>query len=82
MTASYGFIGLGLIGGSIARAIRAADADARIIAYDPDPTAPGQAKEDGSSSELLSPLSSPSFISHYYPTFLEESQLVPNLVPT
>ena len=46
VTASYGFIGLGLIGGSIARAIRAADADARIIAYDPDPTAPGQAKED------------------------------------
>ncbi len=33
-TPTYGFIGLGLIGGSIARAIREASPDARMIAYD------------------------------------------------
>ena len=31
---TYGFIGLGLIGGSIARAIRETQEDARIIAHD------------------------------------------------
>ena len=33
-TKTYGFIGLGLIGGSIARAIREKITDARIVAYD------------------------------------------------
>lgn len=33
-TLTCGFIGLGLIGGSIAKAVRAAFADARLIAYD------------------------------------------------
>ena len=54
MTASYGFIGLGLIGGSIARAIRDAEPDARIIAYDPDAEALGQAKDDGVVNDVLS----------------------------
>ena len=35
MTSSiFGFIGLGLIGGSIAKALRASVPDAEIIAYD------------------------------------------------
>ncbi len=33
-TLTCGFIGLGLIGGSIARAVRAAYPKARLIAYD------------------------------------------------
>lgn len=43
----YGFIGLGLIGGSIARALKAAEPDSEIIAYDPDKISMSQAYEEG-----------------------------------
>ncbi len=43
---TFGFIGLGLIGGSIARAIRNTNADAKIIAYDPDQTSLKEALHD------------------------------------
>lgn len=42
-----GFIGLGLIGGSVAKALRAALPDIRIIAYDINESTLSQAKEDG-----------------------------------
>lgn len=44
---TYGFIGLGLIGGSIARAIRKNQPDARLIAYDINPASLELALEDG-----------------------------------
>lgn len=44
---TFGFIGLGLIGGSIARAIREKHPDAKIIAYDINPDALKQALDDG-----------------------------------
>lgn len=44
---TYGFIGLGLIGGSIARAIRAKHPDARIVAYDINQDALNAALSDG-----------------------------------
>ena len=53
VTASYGFIGFGLIGGSIARAIRDAQPSARIIVYDPKAQALGQAKDDGVVNEIV-----------------------------
>ena len=44
---TYGFIGLGLIGGSIARAIKSADSTSRIIAYTPHKETVNKAFEDG-----------------------------------
>ncbi|MBQ8118122.1 MAG: prephenate dehydrogenase [Lachnospiraceae bacterium] len=44
---TYGFIGLGLIGGSIARAIRKTQPDARLIAYDINPDSLKAALADG-----------------------------------
>lgn len=43
----YGFIGLGLIGGSIARAIREKYPDCSITAYDMEPASVERAKKDG-----------------------------------
>ena len=47
MKETFGFIGLGLIGGSIARAIRKALPDAEIYAYDPDTISVKIAIQDG-----------------------------------
>ena len=44
---TYGFIGLGLIGGSMARAIKAFSPDCRIIAYTPHRETVDAAKADG-----------------------------------
>ena len=44
---TYGFIGLGLIGGSIARAIRKTQPDAKLIAYDINPDSLKPALADG-----------------------------------
>jgi len=44
---TFGFIGLGLIGGSIARAIRAYWPKAKIIAYNPSPDTIAEAVSDG-----------------------------------
>ncbi len=44
---TYGFAGLGLIGGSIARAIKASDAASRIIAYTPHRETVDKAYEEG-----------------------------------
>lgn len=49
---TFGFIGLGLIGGSIARAIRENDKDACIIAYDVNEESLRLALEDGVASEI------------------------------
>ena len=44
---TYGFIGLGLIGGSIAKGIRELEKDARIVAYDVNEESLRLAREDG-----------------------------------
>ena len=44
---TYGFIGLGLIGGSIAKAIKIADKSSRIMAYTPHKETVDKAHEDG-----------------------------------
>jgi len=49
---TYGFIGLGLIGGSIARAIRENEKDACIIAYDVNQDSLRLALEDGVANEI------------------------------
>jgi len=46
-TFKFGFIGLGLIGGSIARAIRQQWPDAQIIAYNPSKDTLQEARQDG-----------------------------------
>lgn len=48
---SFGFIGLGLIGGSIARAIREHHPGSRILVYDPDPETMTLAVRQGIASE-------------------------------
>jgi prephenate dehydrogenase len=47
MTLTCGFIGLGLIGGSIARAIRKYDPDAILKAYNPSRASLDEALSDG-----------------------------------
>ena len=49
---TYGFIGLGLIGGSIARGIREIEGDARILAYDVNEESLRLALEDGVANEV------------------------------
>ncbi|MBQ6589238.1 MAG: prephenate dehydrogenase [Butyrivibrio sp.] len=46
-TRIYGFVGLGLIGGSMARAIKNAEPDCKIIAYTPHRSTVDAAKEEG-----------------------------------
>ncbi len=48
-----GFIGLGLIGGSMARALKAGNPDIRILSYTPHPETSLKAKEDGIVDEAL-----------------------------
>lgn len=50
---TFGFVGLGLIGGSIARAIRARKPDARILAYTPHRETVEQAVRDGVADEYV-----------------------------
>lgn len=50
---TYGFIGLGLIGGSIARGIKRANPDARIMAYMRTRSKLEQAKKEGIVDEIL-----------------------------
>ena len=52
------FYGLGLIGGSIARALREARPDARILACDIQESALLQAKEEGIADEIFLQLDS------------------------
>ena len=54
----FGFIGLGLIGGSIARALKAAHKDCRIVAYDTDKKAMSQAYEEGIVDVLVADIDS------------------------
>ena len=49
-----GFIGLGLIGGSIARALKAADPSIRIIAFDPNEESLRMAQEEGIADAAVS----------------------------
>lgn len=51
---TFGFVGLGLIGGSIARALKAFDSECRIVAYDTDRKAMIQAYEEGVADVLVS----------------------------
>ncbi len=50
---TYGFIGLGLIGGSIAKAIKSADKDSRIMAYTPHKETVDRAHQEGVVDEPL-----------------------------
>lgn len=50
---TFGFIGLGLIGGSIARAVRKYIPDARILAYTPHPETVQEAIADGVADEYV-----------------------------
>ena len=54
MAITCGFIGFGLIGGSIARALKDSGKDVRIIAYDTDRNAMTQAYRDGTADIILS----------------------------
>ena len=53
-TLTFGFIGLGLIGGSIAKAIRDKMPDTRIIAYDPNEASLQLAHKDHVANEITS----------------------------
>ena len=50
---TYGFIGLGLIGGSIAKAIKEARPNARIIAFDADAASLALAKKEGTAGDIF-----------------------------
>ena len=50
---TFGFVGLGLIGGSIARAIRKYIPDARILAFTPHPETVQEAVSDGVVDEYV-----------------------------
>ena len=51
---TFGFVGLGLIGGSIARAIRKYMPGARILAFTPHPETVQEAVDDGVVNEYVS----------------------------
>lgn len=51
---TYGFIGLGLIGGSIAKAIKAAYPDAKIIAFDANAASLSLAKQEQIANDIYS----------------------------
>lgn len=55
---TFGFIGLGLIGGSIARALKANDSGCRIVAYDTDKNAISLAYSEGIVDVLVSEIDS------------------------
>ena len=55
---TFGFLGLGLIGGSIARALKAHDGSNRIIAFDTDRKSLTKAYEDGVVDVLVSDIDS------------------------
>ena len=55
---TFGFLGLGLIGGSIARALKAHDESNRIIAFDTDRKSLTKAYEDGVVDVLVSDIDS------------------------
>ena len=55
---TFGFIGLGLIGGSIARALKANDPECKVIVYDTDKKAMSQAYEENIADVLVSDIDS------------------------
>ncbi len=55
---SFGFIGLGLIGGSIAKAIRRINPDAYIVAYGPNPYKFEEGIKDGTLNEISTEIGS------------------------
>ena len=55
---TFGFIGLGLIGGSIARALKANDPECKVIVYDADKKAMSQAYEENIADVLVSDIDS------------------------
>ncbi|KUE73191.1 prephenate dehydrogenase [Candidatus Methanomethylophilus sp. 1R26] len=55
---TVGFVGLGLIGGSVARALKKANPETVIMAYDRDTEALAEAYEDGTADILLSGIDS------------------------
>ena len=55
---TFGFIGLGLIGGSIARALKSNDAECKVIVYDTDKKAMSQAYEENIADVLVSDIDS------------------------
>ena len=55
---TVGFIGLGLIGGSVARALKKADPDTVVMAYDRDAESLAEAYKDGTVDILLSGIDS------------------------
>ncbi len=61
MSGTYGFIGLGLIGGSLAKSLKRVQPDCRIIAYTRTADATEQAKKEGVLDEAASSLTDPLF---------------------
>lgn len=59
---TYGFIGLGLIGGSIAKAVRASMPHARIVAFDANPGSLALAKEEQIADDIFSKPDSEAFL--------------------
>ncbi len=55
---TFGFIGLGLIGGSIARALKSNDPESKIIVFDTDKKAMSQAYEENIADVLVSDIDS------------------------
>ncbi len=63
---SIGFVGLGLIGGSIAKAIKKAHPDYHLIAFDQDRESLGQALSEGILDSVVSDVKDASFLSCDY----------------